>query len=169
MLSELGPWEKASVAQTQRTKATQQDLCNHILVHRSNGISYIPHSSAPRIGNLWVLFIKSLCCSLHTSSCGAVVAQQIANLLVLGSIPSASWWLNFCMLHTIYKVVVLFLRMCLFCLSLFSKVFLFLTLWDRLTYVYTFPLKFTLTSGLTPLMLFFSFFSFWLFCPYNEF
>ena len=35
-----------------RTKATQQDLCNHILVHKTNGISYIPHSSAPRIGNL---------------------------------------------------------------------------------------------------------------------
>ena len=34
-----------------RTKATQQDLCNHILVHRSNGIGYVPHSSAPRIGN----------------------------------------------------------------------------------------------------------------------
>ena len=34
-----------------RTRATQQDLGNHILVHRSNDISHVPHSSAPRIGN----------------------------------------------------------------------------------------------------------------------
>ena len=42
MLSEFGPWEKASVIQTQRTKATQRDLCNHILVLRSNGMDMFP-------------------------------------------------------------------------------------------------------------------------------
>ena len=60
MLSEFGPWEKVSVAQTQRTKATQQDLGNHILLCKTSGIGYVPHSSAPRIGNLWALFTKSL-------------------------------------------------------------------------------------------------------------
>ena len=35
-----------------RTKATQQDLGNHIQLCKTNGISYIPHSSTPRIGNL---------------------------------------------------------------------------------------------------------------------
>ena len=43
----VGPWEASGVFSTQRTKATQQDLCNHILVHRSNGIGYVPHSSTP--------------------------------------------------------------------------------------------------------------------------
>ena len=51
-LSEFGPWEKASVAQTQRTKATQQDLGNHIQLCKTNGIGYVPHSSTPRIGHL---------------------------------------------------------------------------------------------------------------------
>ena len=34
----FGPWEKASVAQTQRTKATQQDLGNHIQLCKTNGM-----------------------------------------------------------------------------------------------------------------------------------
>ena len=42
----------------------------------------------------------------QTSSCGAVVAQQIANLLVLGSIPSVS--LRFC--FATYNLFPLFYR-----------------------------------------------------------
>ena len=30
-----------------RTKATQQDLDNHILLCKTNGIDYVPHSSTP--------------------------------------------------------------------------------------------------------------------------
>ena len=30
-----------------RTKATQQDLSNHILLYKTNGIGYVPHSSTP--------------------------------------------------------------------------------------------------------------------------
>ena len=35
-----------------RTKATQQDLSNHILLSKTNGTSYDPHSSTLRIGNI---------------------------------------------------------------------------------------------------------------------
>ena len=35
-----------------RTKATQQDLSNHIQLCKTNGMGYVPHSSTPRIGNL---------------------------------------------------------------------------------------------------------------------
>ena len=31
-----------------RTKATQQDLDNHILLCKTNGIDYVPHSSTPQ-------------------------------------------------------------------------------------------------------------------------
>ena len=30
-----------------RTKVTQQDLCNHIQLCKTNGIGYAPHSSTP--------------------------------------------------------------------------------------------------------------------------
>ena len=43
---------KSKSLRHKRTEATQQDLGNYILEHRSNGIGYVPHSSAPRIGNL---------------------------------------------------------------------------------------------------------------------
>ena len=44
----LGPWEKASVSSgTKRTKATQQDLNNHILLCKANGIDYVPPLLTP--------------------------------------------------------------------------------------------------------------------------
>ena len=43
-----------------RTKATQQELSNHILVHNTNDIEYVRHSSTLRVGNLWALYTKSL-------------------------------------------------------------------------------------------------------------
>ena len=43
------------------TKATQQDLCNHILLRKTNGMWYALDSTTLRLGNLWALFIKSLC------------------------------------------------------------------------------------------------------------
>ena len=46
------PREKQVSFRHKRTKATQQDLGNHIQLCKVNGISYVPHSSAPRIGNL---------------------------------------------------------------------------------------------------------------------
>ena len=48
MLSEFGPLEKASVTQTQITKATQQDLSNHIQLCKTNGISYISPLLSPQ-------------------------------------------------------------------------------------------------------------------------
>ena len=47
-----------------RTKATQQDLCNHILLCKTNGIGYVPHSTTTRIGNLWAMYTKLLRYSL---------------------------------------------------------------------------------------------------------
>ena len=43
-LSELGPWEKASFTQIQIARPTKQDLSNHILLCRTNGMDYVPHS-----------------------------------------------------------------------------------------------------------------------------
>ena len=43
-LSELGPWKKQVSLRHKRTKATQRDLDNHILLCRTNGIDYVPHS-----------------------------------------------------------------------------------------------------------------------------
>ena len=34
-----------------RTKATQQDLDNHILLYKTNGIDYVPHSYPPQRPN----------------------------------------------------------------------------------------------------------------------
>ena len=46
-----GPGKKQVSLRHKRTKATQQDLCNQIQLCKTNGIGYVPHSSAPRIGN----------------------------------------------------------------------------------------------------------------------
>ena len=43
-----------------RTKATQQDFDNHILLCRTNGIGYVRYSLAPTTVKLWVLCAKSL-------------------------------------------------------------------------------------------------------------
>ena len=39
-----------------RTKATQQDLDNHILLYKMNGIDYVPHSSEAANGISLALF-----------------------------------------------------------------------------------------------------------------
>ena len=44
-----------------RTKATQQDLGNHILLCRTNGIRYVRYSLAPATVKLGGLCAKSLC------------------------------------------------------------------------------------------------------------
>ena len=39
-----GRWKKEVSLRHKRTKATQQDLSNHILPCKTNGIDYVPHS-----------------------------------------------------------------------------------------------------------------------------
>ena len=39
-----GLWKKQVSLRHKRTKATQQDLDNHILLCRTNGMGYVPHS-----------------------------------------------------------------------------------------------------------------------------
>ena len=38
------PEKKKMPLRHKRTKATQQDLSNHILLYKTNGIDYVPHS-----------------------------------------------------------------------------------------------------------------------------
>ena len=40
----LGLGKKQVSLRHKRTKATQQDLSNHILLYKTNGIDYVPHS-----------------------------------------------------------------------------------------------------------------------------
>ena len=59
VLSELRALGKKQVSlRHKRTKATQQDLSNHILLYKTNGIDYVPPLLDPRNGLNWFLFIK---------------------------------------------------------------------------------------------------------------
>ena len=44
VLSEFGLGKKKMPLRHKRTKATQQDLDNHILLYKTNGIDYVPHA-----------------------------------------------------------------------------------------------------------------------------
>ena len=46
-----GLWKKQVSLRHKRTKATQQDLSNHIPLYKTDGIEDVPHFSSPQLPN----------------------------------------------------------------------------------------------------------------------